>query len=345
MVKVTDDGIPPLSATQSFAIVVSARLPCLGFKSDVAPRLGGNGSVTIADWVQLGRFASGIAEFSNACEFAMSDCAPKPCGDGAITISDWVQTGRYAAGLDSLVSLTNCPPSNGFVPAGIHLPNGSASVSASVLRRLSVSNSAIEQGRTNVVRVMLDALGDENALGFSLRYNTNLLSFVEARVGSAATRALLNVNSAHAGSLGIALAMSPGETISAGRGLVVEILMRAAAGRTNPVSTTMALVDQPISREIDDAEAKLLPAHYSDGTLTVTSGSALLFEKVQMDPAGHLGVTVIGQEGVVWMLEMSSDLKQWQSIGTLTNVAGRVNYLDSTSGFSGHRFYRASRAE
>jgi hypothetical protein len=338
MVKVTDDGIPPLSATQSFAIVVSAKLPCVGFKGDVAPRLGGNGAVTIADWVQLGRFAAGVAEFSNACEFAMSDCAPKPCGDGAISISDWVQAGRYAAGLDSLVPMTNCPQPNGFVPAGIPMPN--TSVSASVTRRLSISDLAIEQGQTNVIRVML---GGENAVGFSLRFNTNLLSFVGARAGSAASGAMLNVNATHAGSLGVALALPPGETLSPGRGVVVEISMRAA-GRTNPVSTTLALIDQPIAREIDDAEAKVLPSHYSDGTVTVTSGSTLLFDKVQMDAAGRMGVTVVGQEGV-WMLQMSADLKQWQNIGKLTNVAGRVNYLDSTAGLSGHRFYRAVRSE
>ena len=342
MVKVTDDGIPPLSATQAFTIVVSANLPCVGYKGDVAPRLGGNGSVTIADWVQLGRFAAGTAGFSNACERAAADCAPKPCGDGSITIADWVQTGRYAAGLDSLVQMGNCPPSNGFVPAGLRLLN--APVAESVLRRLSVSDLPIEQGRTNVVPIVLETEGGENALGFSLRFNTNLLSFVSARPGAAASGAALHVNASVAGGLGFALALSPGQTFSPGRVVVAEILMRAA-GRTHPVSTTVVLVDQPIAREIDDAEAMVLPSHYDDGVITITSGSALLFETVKMDPAGHLGVTAIGQEGVVWTLQSSSDLKQWQSIGTLTNVTGRVNYLDSTTGISGHRFYRAIRAE
>jgi hypothetical protein len=75
----------------------------LGYEGDVAPRPNGsnNGTVTIADWVQVGRFVAGLDIPSCGSEFQRADVAPRnTLGDGRITISDWVQAGRYVAGLD-----------------------------------------------------------------------------------------------------------------------------------------------------------------------------------------------------------------------------------------------------
>jgi hypothetical protein len=36
-------------------------------------------------------------------EFQRADCAPLTCGDGRLTIADWVQAGRYASSLDPVV--------------------------------------------------------------------------------------------------------------------------------------------------------------------------------------------------------------------------------------------------
>jgi hypothetical protein len=74
-----------------------------GYECDVAPRPNGsnNGFVSIADWVQMGRFVVGL-DIPDA-EFQRADSAPRATrGDGVITIADWVQCGRYAAGLDPL---------------------------------------------------------------------------------------------------------------------------------------------------------------------------------------------------------------------------------------------------
>jgi hypothetical protein len=91
------------------------------FESDVAPRPNGSndGTVSIADWVQAGRFAAGLDTPSGG-EFQRVDCAPKgTLGDGIITISDWVQAGRYASGLDPVVSVggpTSPPAANSRTP-------------------------------------------------------------------------------------------------------------------------------------------------------------------------------------------------------------------------------------
>jgi hypothetical protein len=70
-----------------------------GFECDV----NGDGIVSIADWVRIGRFAAGF-DTPTPGEFQRADSAPQSTlGNGIITISDWVQCGRYAAGLDPLV--------------------------------------------------------------------------------------------------------------------------------------------------------------------------------------------------------------------------------------------------
>src|SRR5262249_43154071 len=76
------------------------------YEADVTPRPNGdnNGTVTIADWVQIGRFAAGLDTAEIGSEFQRADCAPRATlGDGEISIADWVQAGRYAAGLDPIV--------------------------------------------------------------------------------------------------------------------------------------------------------------------------------------------------------------------------------------------------
>jgi hypothetical protein len=71
------------------------------YKGDVAPRPFGNGSLSLADWVQNGRFAAGLDTPTAGSEFQRADCAPRATGgNGVISVADWVQAGRYGANLD-----------------------------------------------------------------------------------------------------------------------------------------------------------------------------------------------------------------------------------------------------
>ncbi|MGH9802369.1 MAG: BACON domain-containing protein, partial [Blastocatellia bacterium] len=78
-----------------------------GYEADVAPRPNGsnNGTVTVTDWVQVGRFVAGLDSISAGSEFQRADCAPRDSrGDGRLSVSDLTQAGRYAAGLDQVVT-------------------------------------------------------------------------------------------------------------------------------------------------------------------------------------------------------------------------------------------------
>lgn len=97
--EIVNPSANPLPATYTAGTVTLTT----GFEADVAPRPNGNGAVSIADWVQVGRFAAGLDTAANGSEFQRADCAPRDTkGNGAVTVADWVQAGRYAAGIDPL---------------------------------------------------------------------------------------------------------------------------------------------------------------------------------------------------------------------------------------------------
>jgi hypothetical protein len=51
----------------------------------------------------LGRYVAGLDSITNPDEFQRADCAPRSqSGNGILGVTDWVQAGRYATGLDPL---------------------------------------------------------------------------------------------------------------------------------------------------------------------------------------------------------------------------------------------------
>src|SRR5262249_62268657 len=100
-----------------------------GFEADVSPRTLGNGSVTVADWSQVGNFVAGFAVPADGSEFQRADCAPESTlGDGRLSIADWVMAGRYAAGLAAPIAAGGpaepppSPPCGGKALGQAYLP-------------------------------------------------------------------------------------------------------------------------------------------------------------------------------------------------------------------------------
>ena len=304
--------------------------------------------MTILDWVQIGRFAAGVDPLTNDCEIARADCAPRPCGDGDVSIADWVQAGRYAALVDAFTRVADCPTGGGLIPASLAGQPGPLIVPASTLRTLTVSNLVIEHGQTNWLQVLFDAQGNENALGFSLKFDTNLLTFVSARVGSNAVSAqgstaylILNSNPTNI-AVGINMALPSTEAFAPGLQVVAEVCFRAAPG-TRPVSTPVTFADKPLRRAVISTEVTSLPANHQGGTVVLANGVASAFEGTSMMEGGSLKLRLVGTPGDVWEVQGSSNLVQWHRIADVTNITGVVEYNHATGTNSPHRFYRAVR--
>src|SRR5262249_22663388 len=148
----------------------------------------------IADWVQTGRFAAGFDTATPGGEFQRADTAPRSTlGNGAITISDWVQTGRYASGLDPITPAGGPSSPSNFAGSQNSTCANCSSFSFNDLpvvfaveqaRTVRVANANGQRGQQVNVSVEIDSLGNENALGFSLNFNPNDLTFVSLAAGA-----------------------------------------------------------------------------------------------------------------------------------------------------------------
>lgn len=232
-----------------------------GFESDVSPRPNGSntGTVTVSDWVQVGRFAVGLDTMNGESELRRADCAPRETsGDGMITLSDWVQAGRYAAGLDSVICsggpTTPVASLSGSGPPLVEKPSAEA-----MLKVKSVHNK-LERTRSRLMTVSLLARGDENAVSFSLQYYPRLLRFVGARPAGDIPDAtlLVNSNDAAIGRIGVAVALPPGQRLSPGDRAIVEAHFELLARKKGEKQPLVTLGNSPLRIEIVDANGHVL---------------------------------------------------------------------------------------
>ncbi len=244
-----------------------------GYEADAFPRPNGdnNGLVTIIDWSQIGRFAAGLDLVSPGGpggEFQRADCAPKETlGDGVIQISDWVQAGRYAALLDPIVRVGGATAA--LAPAMSQLTTGQPTT-----RIVRVVNATVTAGQQATISVELEAQGNENALGFSVVWDTTKLTYVSDAAGSGATGATINFNRSQTGSgrLGIGMALPAGNVFSPGARQLVTVTFNVNAAATG--TTQVSFGDVPIGREVVDVTANSLTATFNAGTLTINAAGS-----------------------------------------------------------------------
>ncbi len=138
-----------------------------GLEGDVAPRLNGDGELTVADWVQEGRFIVGLDVISNGAEFQRADCAPRDTlGDGQITVADWVQVARYVAGLDPITAAggPDAPVTGNIAMPVIKDDSGASEISIVPLER------------PHSIGITLVGNGSECAAQFSIKFDATLNS-------------------------------------------------------------------------------------------------------------------------------------------------------------------------
>ncbi|MEY2408077.1 MAG: peptidyl-prolyl cis-trans isomerase, partial [Verrucomicrobiota bacterium] len=238
-------------------------ISAVDFEGDVAPRPGGDRSLTIIDWVQLGRYVAALDSITSPDEFQRADCAPRTTlGNGVISVTDYVQAGRYALGLDPLTPVGGPISAGAMAPAGFQ-PAGGGAV-------LCLRDTGIPQGQTNVVPISLVAIGQENALSFSIRFDESKVSYAGVGNGAGAANATLTINTSAAehGRLGVVVALPPGAAIKPGTQEILKL--RLAALSTGISSSPISFADQPVPRETSDARAVTIATSYTSGMVNVT---------------------------------------------------------------------------
>ncbi|MBL8189997.1 MAG: hypothetical protein JNK38_18425 [Acidobacteria bacterium] len=246
-----------------------------GYEADVAPRPNGNnnGTVTVTDWVQVGRFVAGLDTAAVGSEFQRADVAPKESlGDGRLSVSDLTQAGRYAAGLDAVVAAGGSTSPVSGLAANETTPPAEIE---QVTRNVRIVEARVERGQSGVVAVAFEAQGGENAFGFSLNFDSSQLRFVSATLGKDAVNATLavNANQIANGRVGIVLALPGGQSFAVGiRELVTLNFMAVAEG--NPEMTALGFSDLPVARELADVNARVLPVNFTGASVKITRTAA-----------------------------------------------------------------------
>jgi uncharacterized protein (TIGR03437 family) len=299
-----------------------------GIEADVAPRPSGNGLVTATDWVQVGRFVAGIEMPAPGGEFQRADCAPKDTfGNGVLTATDWVQAGRYAAGIDSPVPAGG-PTAPNSLAGNDPLFAVRQYVADQPARIVRIIPASLERGQNGSVVIEIEAQGGESAFGFSLSFDTAQLQFISASVGRDATGATLNVNSSQAGPgrIGMVLALPTGQSLAAGARQIV-VLNFALAANGNVATTTLSFGDQPVAREIADANAHVVAANFNNGSITltrtVTAVSAASFLDAELAPESI--VAAFGSR-------LATEVKIANSIPLPTDLAGTKVMVKDSAG-------------
>jgi uncharacterized protein (TIGR03437 family) len=153
-----------------------------------------------------------------------------------------------------------------------------------------VANAIGQRGQQVMVSIELDSLGDENAIGFSLNFNPNDLTFVDAVAGPDAnvTGAMFNTNTMAAanGRIGVAIALATGQTFGAGNRKLVTLTFNIPANGT-VMTIPITFGNQPIAGEVVNANATVLQATWMAGNVnirSVASVSAASFQGGQLTP-------------------------------------------------------------
>ena len=236
----------------------SVTLGVSDFEADVMPRTNGDHSLDIFDWNEVGRFVAGLDTVSNVTEFQRADCAPKStAGDGQLKVTDWVQAGRYGAAID-LPAVIGGP---GVPVAPVTLIGGP--------RTINIAGGIGVKGLNFTIPVILQSQGNENAVGFSAKFDPTLLKYVSATKGSADGSAtlLLNTNQAAAGTVGVLLALQSGNSFTNGTQSEIAKLTFTALNTTT--NGNVFFTNGPVLLAISDPTANELPAIYTNSLVTI----------------------------------------------------------------------------
>jgi DNA/RNA endonuclease YhcR with UshA esterase domain len=274
-----------------FAIVNGLVTFAQGYESDVAPRPTGtgNGTITVADYTQIGKFVAGIEQPDQLNEFQRVDSAPRGTkGNGAVSVSDYAQAGRYAAGLDavqtaggaSASALFNFTVQGNLTEESLNLLFGDAlqkskiadSVKASQ-RKIRVVDAQSPPGQQVFVSVEIDAVGDENGFGFTLNYDGSKLSAPLVGLGSELQTANMFTNTLQNGKVGIVLALPTGQNLTAGTKQLVTIRFDVSP-TAGGGQTALTFADNPVFREVVNANADVLPTDFAGGSINILGPTA-----------------------------------------------------------------------
>ena len=135
-------------------------------------------------------------------------------------------------------------------------------------RVVRVGTATAATGSTVSMPVELSALGDENALSFSISFDPAVLGSPSVILGADASAAVLTTDPSRLadGRVGVSLALPAGQAFDQGDHELAVISFTVAAGGTGRL-TNVRCDDQPLARQITGVTGGVLTATFLDGAV------------------------------------------------------------------------------
>ncbi len=276
-------GLPAAAGTANFTITATAFGACSGSQSysitiqpaqacpavtGIAPTtaaIGGNVTISGSGFTGVSgvKFANNVStQFTVISDTQITATVPVGAADGPVTISK-----------QSCADVQTAP----------------LTIQQTTPRLVRMGNVSGAPGGQVMVPIELVSQGDENALGFSLTFDTAVLSNPQAALGSDAAGGQINPNSSQTtqGRFGLLVSLGSGQSFNVGTRQIAVVSFTIAANAAGV--TAIGFGNQPIPREVSSSTALVLPANYIGGVVTVAVGYEA---DVSPRPNGNNNVTV-----------------------------------------------------
>lgn len=99
--------------------------------------------------------------------------------------------------------------------------------------------------------------------------------------------------------------------------------------------------DDPLRREVVDVEAGTLPSEWVGATVVVGAPTGQV--RWQVAPGGGVRWSYLGEAGVEYLIEQSTDLNRWSPVARLQSATGLVQWSDPEQAAQPNRFFRVVR--
>jgi hypothetical protein len=237
------------------------------YEGDIAPRPNGtnDAAVTDGDVSLTRRFSAGLEGSFLFNEVQRADSAPLSSGgNGSFSIADVIQARRFAMGLDPVV----------FASGPLTLNLGKLPVMSSSMAAREIR--AFRQNRIGnklLIRIELEAQGDEAGAGFTINFDPNVLSNPSnVQLGADAGNGSLTSNSGDVsqGRLGILIDRSPNQPLAQGRRQILTLEFDIAPN--SPQTTEISFGGLPVINEVVDGNANPLATGFVASTISLFAG-------------------------------------------------------------------------
>ncbi|HEX9047572.1 MAG TPA: immunoglobulin domain-containing protein, partial [Verrucomicrobiae bacterium] len=300
------------------------------YAADVYPRTNGDHQVSVQDWLEVGRMVAGLDVVTNSDELLRADSAPRNAPDGILTVADWVQAGRYALGLDPLTLVTT-PATPGAVAKAKSLASSISS------RVLLIGNVSAPRGQAVSVPVQLICATNENAVGMTVSYNPNQLTFTGVSLGAAITSGRLNVNSNQVGKVGVVLALSPGAALAAGTNEVA--VLRFLTSPNASGTSSLTLDGTVASLQVADKMANSLAAAYVNGSVALPPQPTMAVAGINASHGGGMQLTWQTNSGTFQVQCADSVAGPWTTV-VLPLVTNGADVSVTVTPTNQHQYFR-----